>query len=452
LQGSDNPAVRSRRWIALLAAAGLAQGVEAQEFPRYLLLAADGGANQNFGVAVALSERYAVVGAPGAVSPGSESTGAAYVYSFDGSRWIQEAKLVAPDSGFRSSFGAATAADGERVVVGAPNEIVDGLPSRGAVYVFARTNDVWTQQARLLPERVDRDQYFGAAVAMSGDTIAVGVPGDFVNTNVNQGSVQVFVRSGTAWVRQAQVISADGADADRFGSAVSLDGDTLAAGAAGNDNERGAAYAFLRSGTGWLQQAKLSAPVGQPEDRFGEGIAVSGNSIVVGAPYVDVGNAMDAGAAYVFVRAGGLWSLQAQLSANDRAAEDYFGGAVAALGESALVGAIGDDIGVFEDLGSAYLYRRNGSAWTVESKLSPPSGSFDNAGVSVALSSRARLLGAWQSRAGGAPGQGAAYAFGPVPAAAPAPVPGLGGTASALLAVMIAIFAGFYSALRRQGT
>jgi hypothetical protein len=297
---------------------------------------------------------------------------------------------------------------------------------------------------------MDRDQFFGASVAISGDTIAVGVPGDFVNTNINQGSVQIFARTGNTWARQAQVSSADGTDADLFGSAVSIDGDILAVAAEGDDDDRGAAYVFLRAGSAWAQQAKLTAPVRQPLDRFGAGVAVTGTTVVAGAPSVDVGSTMDAGAAYVFVRSATGWSLQTQLLAGDGAAEDYFGVSVAARGDHVLVGAMGDDLGVFEGVGSAYLYRRTGVSWSLDSKLEPSPGSSGEAGVSVALSNTARLLGAWRSAAGGSTNQGAAFAFGPAPAAPPVPVVGLGWQGLTVLVLVLALFATLHPVLRRS--
>ena len=159
----------------------------------------------------------------------------------------------------------------------------------------------------------------------------------------------MFTRTGTSWSQQAQLTAGDGAAGDLFGYSVALAGDTALVGAYGNDigaaANQGSAYVFTRSGTSWSQQAQLTAGDGAANDYFGYSVAVSGDTALVGAYADDVGAAADQGSAYVFTRSGTSWSQQAQLTAGDGAAGDIFGISVALAGDTALVGAYANDIG-----------------------------------------------------------------------------------------------------------
>lgn len=329
-----------------------------------------------------------------------------------------------------SIFGDAVAIDGDTLVVGAPREDHAGMDSAriddaGAAYVFVLQGSAWVQQAKLVAEdpaafahlggSIDAqavmsasaadnaagvddliDERFSTAVAISGDTVAVGAYGDPQN-GINSGAVYIFVRSGDTWSQQAKVTPSGGAASDFFGSAVALDGDTLVVGAAGHDGQdldAGAAYVFVRNGTSWSQQAKLESSDSAAFDLFGASVALQGDTVVVGASHHDAGGS-DSGAAYVFVRTGDAWALQAKLLAGDGAAKDYFGGAVALDAELAVVSASGDDNGRGIDAGAAYIFARSDGAWSELTKLI---GSHalpgDRFGYAVALDDQNLVIGA----------------------------------------------------------
>jgi hypothetical protein len=173
----------------------------------------------------------------------------------------------------------------------------------------------------------------------------------------------VFVRSGTTWSQQAYLKASNTGAGDRFGGSVSVSGDTVVVGAYLEDSsttgvnstpnnsatDSGAAYVFVRGGTTWSQQAYLKASNTGANDYFGNSVAVSGDTVVVGAPYEDSGttgvnstpneSAADSGAAYVFLRSGTTWSQQAYLKASNTGANDYFGWSVSVSGDTVVVGA-----------------------------------------------------------------------------------------------------------------
>jgi len=278
------------------------------------LVAGDGAALDQFGSAVAISGDTAVVGAPYDTVAGMSQQGSVYVFIRTGSTWTQQAQLFASDGAAGDEFGWSVAIDGDTIVVGADADDVFANIDQGTAYVFTRSGTVWTEQAHLYANDgsgTDRD-YFGVAVAVKGDTAIVGAYLDDYVSNINQGSAYVYVRSGTAWSLQQHLLAGDGAAVDEFGSSVGLDADTAVVGAwsktVGSNIQQGAAFIFVRSGTVWTQQAKLTASDGQAQDFFGGSVAVSGDTVVAGSDWHDFTGQTDQGAAYVFVRTGTTWS------------------------------------------------------------------------------------------------------------------------------------------------
>ena len=160
---------------------------------------------------------------------------------------------------------------------------------------------------------------------------------------VDQGSAYVFVRSGGVWSQQQKLLASDAAAGDLFGVSVAISGETVVVGAPFDDGaagfDQGSAYVFVRSGGVWSQQQKLEASDAAAGDMFGSSVAISGETVVVGAPLDDGAAGTDQGSAYVFVRSGGVWSQQQKLEASDAAAVDCFGFSVAISGETVVVGA-----------------------------------------------------------------------------------------------------------------
>ena len=376
------------------------------------LTAADGAAGDCFGWSVALSGDTALVGAYADDDNGVNS-GSAFVFTRDGTTWNQQAKLTAGESAAGDNFGTSVALSGDTVLIGAYKDDDKGTDS-GSAYVFTRDGTNWIQQAKLTADDGATYDYFGYSVALSGDTALVGAYQDD-DKGDNSGSAYVFTRSGTTWTQQAKLIANDGTASDWFGTSVALHGDTALVGAYGDDDKgdnSGSAHVFTRDGTNWIQQAKLTASDGANYSYFGSAVALSDDTALVGA-YMAV-NA--AGSAYVFTRDGTNWPQQAKLTAADGAAYDYFGRSVALSGGTALVGADGDDDKGY-DSGSAYVFTRDGTTWTQRAKLIADDGAKNDCfGWSVALSDDTALVGAYQddgldALGGAAADQGSAYVF-----------------------------------------
>ena len=298
-----------------------------------------------FGNSVSVSGDTAVVGAAGKNS--------AYVFVRSGSNWNQQAKLTASDAAAGDDFGISVSVSGDTAVVGAYYK----NSRKGAAYVFVRSGTIWNQQAKLTASDAAADDYFGNSVSVSGDTAVVGA----YYKDSHKGAAYVFVRSGSIWNQQAKLTASDAAANDYFGDSVSVNSNTAVVGASGKNSNKGAAYVFVRSGSIWNQQAKLTASDAVADDYFGTSVSVSSDTAVVGAS----GKESHTGAAYVFVRSGSIWSQQIKLTASDPSASDYFGHSVSISGDTAVVGAYCKD----SNKGAAYVFVRSGSIWSQQVKL-----------------------------------------------------------------------------------
>ena len=352
------------------------------------LTPADGGARDFFGYAVALSGETALVGAQRASVGGADSRGAAYVFARSGGVWTQQAQLTASDGEAGDHFGTAVALSGDTAVIGAD---VGGAADKGAVYVFTRGGGEWAEQAQLTVSTTSLYPRLGCSVALSGGTIVAGAYWSDHGGAAMRGTAYVFTGAVATWSQQAELSASAGDGGDQFGVAVAVDGDTAVVGAdQAGASLKGAAYVFTRSGGVWTERKTLAASDGGSGDQFGYAVALSGGTALVGAQASDQG-ASDQGAAYVFTGAGENWSQQARLTV---AGSQYFGSAVALSGDTAVVGAAWDG-GGGADRGAAHVYRRSGSSWVKQARLTAADGrANDQFGRSVAVAGGTAIVGA----------------------------------------------------------
>ena len=370
------------------------------------LTADDAEADDWFGRSVAISGDSVIVGAE-RENEGGDTSGSAYVFARSGSSWSQQDKLTANDAAAFDNFGRSVAISGDSVVVGAFQDDDDGSNS-GSAYVFTRSGSSWSQQDKLTANDATADDYFGFSVAISGNSVVVGALDEDDESGIDPGSAYVFTRTGTSWSQQQKLTANDAAGGDFFGWSVAISGDSVVVSAIG-DSISGSAYVFTRSGSSWSQQDKLTANDAAAGDTFGLSVAISGDSVVIGASGDDDGGSRS-GSAYVFTRTGSSWSQQDKLTANDAAANDSFGHSVDISGDSVVVGSYKDDDDG-ADSGSAYVFTRSGSSWSQQDKLTAnDAAANDQFGVSVAISSNTVVVGAHQDDDGGAD-SGSAYVF-----------------------------------------
>ncbi|MGH9380514.1 MAG: hypothetical protein ACRD2Z_07870, partial [Thermoanaerobaculia bacterium] len=272
--------------------------------PQAKLTADDGAGFDAFGISVALSGDTALVGAYFADVDGNPDQGAAYVFTRSGGVWSPQAKLTADNGAPVDQFGVSVALSEDTALVGAYFAAVDGNILQGAAYVFTRSGGEWSQQDKLIADDGAANDLFSISVALSGGTALVGAWGAAVDGNSAQGAAYVFTHSGGEWSQQAKLTADDGAEGDFFGRAVALSGDTALVGAFEADvdgnSAQGAAYVFTHSGGEWSQQTKLTADDGAQSDQFGFSVALSGDTALVGAYFAAVDGNTAQGAAYVY--------------------------------------------------------------------------------------------------------------------------------------------------------
>jgi FG-GAP repeat len=355
------------------------------------LAAGDAAAYDSFGISVSLSGEYAMVGTYGDDDNGSDS-GSAYVFVRNGTVWSQQQKLIAPDGAASDYFGWAVGISGDKAIVGAYGDD-DVAYMCGSAYGYKRNGSVWTFEQKIKPTDLAHSDHFGKAISISGDTALIGSPQHTAGAS-SSGAAYLFQRGSNSWSLQKKLTASDGRSYDNFGVAVSLDNGTALVGADKDDNKgenSGSAYVFVRNGSTWSQQKVLTAADGAAEDLFGSAVSISGDTALIGAPGDD-DQGWASGSAYAFVRTGTTWSQQQKLIATDTSEYDSFGCAVSVSRGSALVGASRFNS---SESGFAYLFWRIGPVWQLQQKLqAPDGGQFDRFGIAVCLSDRTALVGA----------------------------------------------------------
>ncbi len=317
------------------------------------LTASDGDGDADYGISVAISGNRAIVGASGDTHDGKR-TGAAYIYAYDGSSWHEMQKIIAEDGRIKDWFGCSVGIYGDDAVIGAWANDENGEDA-GAAYVFHFTGSQWVQEAKLLSSDGSAHDYFGGSVAISESGIIVGADDEDSNGS-SSGAAYIFNSDGNDWVETAKLTPSDGSSGDHFGDSVDISGDVAAIGAPWDDpkgEKSGSAYVFRNSGGVWQEEQKLHASDGRPEDIF-YSVSINGNDLLVGAPG-DSPNGHNSGSTYYFQFDGTQWNQKQKLVPLNGDAEDSFGDAVAMSGRFALCGAQFHDFSE-PDMGAVYIF------------------------------------------------------------------------------------------------
>ncbi|MCP4106107.1 MAG: hypothetical protein GY749_11300 [Desulfobacteraceae bacterium] len=354
-----------------------------------------------------------------------------------------EVKITAADGSAYDFLGHSVSISGEYAIMGSENH--------SSAYIFKRDGNEWNQHVKL----EESGNYFGGSVSISGDYAIVGCKGDDDNGN-NSGAAYIFKTDGTAWNQQTKLAAGDGSQYDYFGSSVFISGDYAIVAASGS------AYIFMRDGITWNQQAKLTSA--SADDGFGNSVSISGDHAIIGASY-DHDNGYYSGSAYIFMRDGTTWNQQIKLSASDSSENGCFGSSVSISEDYAIVGkqrlsayifkrdatgwneqaklinsdclynSFGDSVSISGDYavvgnsfyGAAYVFKRDGNIWNKHLGLKAGNAQTDDSfGYSVDISGNDVIIGATGDDDNGS-SSGAAYIYdlGPSDAEIYSPAPGL---------------------------
>lgn len=267
-------------------------------------------------------------------------------------------------------------------------------------------------ETRLANEGLAAYSGFGSHVAINGDRVVVGTPGAMVHGK-RSGAAYVFIQQNGVWTKESELIPIDPIHNSQFGNAVAISGETIVVGAYGDTqygSYAGAAYVFVREEHGWTQQAKLTPNDAHSWLQFGDPVAIDGERLVVGA-IADKEFANYSGAAYVFLRQEGHWIQEAKLKASLPRADAYFGFSLALEGGRIAIGAPFSSLGASLYVGNVGIFERLGQDWVQTAELwSEDLRSFQFFGWSVALNANSLLVGA-PSASGGVSSSGVVHLF-----------------------------------------
>lgn len=336
----------------------------------------------SFGEALALSGDTLAVGAPEASTGFGSSSGAAFVYVRVAGAWALEEQVLGFEIASDDRFGAAIALDGNALAVGAPGDDTGVAVGAGSVYLFTRAGGHWAQSLKLIDPAAAGSAQFGRAVALAGTSLVVGAPTDGID-----GLVHIYENVSGFWIQRA-LLAPSSLEGRGFGTSVSLDAGQLLVGFGGFGASP--AELWVESSGLWSAGATLTPPNLGSYNPYPNAIALASNTAVVGVP-----THTDTGAAWVWAGSGATWTLEATLDNPGTARSDAFGSALAIDGQTLVVGAPNDDTVAGRDSGAAYVFEHTVAGWTLRQKLIPPAGwASSGFGSSVAVSGDRLVVGA----------------------------------------------------------
>lgn len=349
------------------------------------LLHTNPGDGDFLGNAVSLNGPRVLVGAKGRDEVGFRS-GAAYLFERRNTGWVETAKLVPSSAAIEDEFGDAVAQNDDCLLIGARGADATGTNS-GSVTVFEEIGGTWLETQVVLPAGLQSGVRFGDQLSVDGDRAVISAEGDG-QMGTNAGAAYVFERIAGVWTEQAKIVGSDSAAGDAFGHAVWVSGDRIIVGAQNHDGaapNAGAAYIFELQADTWVETAKLESSDIAAADRFGREVSLDGTRCIIGSETNDA-FATDAGSAYIFELAGGVWTQTNQLTPTGGAAGDFFGHAVSIKGNWAVVGAFTSDLAA-NDAGAVYVYQHDGTTWNeVEIVVAEDPNNGDRYGRGVTIS------------------------------------------------------------------
>ncbi len=317
------------------------------------LTAKDAKPNDYFGISVAIAGDRILVGAAEARTNGSR-TGAVYVYERTNKVWALTQKLM-PSTGAASDyFGYAVALEGNVAIIGAPQTDAVAYDS-GAAYVFTYDGTFWSEKAKLSPPTGGVYGFFGGSVALFGTTVLIGQWDD--GSGADMGSVFAFKENSGSWIFQQELKASDRALGDTFGFSVALHNNKAFIGAPFRDGScvnSGAVYVYGRYNDVWCEEQIIIPEDKNASQAFGSSVAVYGDMAAIGS-YWDQDNGDYSGSAYAYRDIENVWTQQFKYLPNDGVVGQLFGISAAMDGDRVIVGANGDDDNG-TDSGAAYQF------------------------------------------------------------------------------------------------
>ena len=377
----------------------------------------------NYGGALSLGNDFLVVGAQG----GPANTGSAFAFRFRDGTWQADTKLIPLDAAVGDSFGYAVAVDGDFAVVSAQEDDLPSLTNAGSAWVFSRDNNQWLAgDITLTGTSAGSNDQNGQACAIDGDYAISGAEGATDTGAANSGVAYIWNRgTSTGWAQQLRLTSGSQEANQLFGRSVAISGNTVIVGVPGRDfgiaTDQGCVFLYTRNGSAWpaasTSMGAIAIPPGyltssttpSANEYFGQSVGISGGTAIVGAWGYDAPGLSNSGTAHIAIRnANNIWQMNSRIEAADKASNDNFGYSVAISGDYAVVGAYGKN----GNTGAAYVFQRNGASFRQIQKLSSNDlAAGDGFGIGVAIDGDTIVVGAYTKNINGNAAQGAAYIF-----------------------------------------
>jgi hypothetical protein len=268
------------------------------------------------------------------------------------------------------------AIDQDTIIVGSLHDVENDVTHDGSAYVFTRNSGVWTETQKLIGSDAADNDWFGEAVALQGDTAVIEAKFDINSGSFGNGGVYIFSRQTDGlWVKVQKLAVANNGTNDNFGEHVAIDGQTVVIGESYGNEDKGAAYVYVKTGDNWTLETQLLSSKGAPQDEFWRSVDVSGDTVVGGVPGLYVGPNIS-GYAVVFQRTGNIWDNGFELRPGNGFFRDEFGDSVAIDGDPIVV-----DNGIYGIGEASYVFQQKGTVniWTQIQKL-------NSSGIAVVFS------------------------------------------------------------------
>ncbi len=355
----------------------------------------DSSAAGGFGQSVSISGNYAIVGAYNDATAGNPVKGSASIYQYNGTNWVFMQKLTDATGSINERFGVSVAISGNYAVVGAYLDNIGANVGQGSASIYQFNGTNWVLMQKLTDATGAASDFFGNSVSISGNFVMIASFGDNVGANTDQGSASIYQYNGSSWVLMQKITDATGAANDNFGFNVTISGNLAIVGSpfddVGANTDQGSASVYKYNGSTWVLQQKITDAFGATDDHFGSSVAIEGNFAVVGEPGHKVGVNLSVGNATVYKYNGTNWIALQFLANTQGIGGDQFGTAVTISGNYIMVGSTQSVNGSTQQ-GAAFIYQKIGIGWQKLQMITDPGGMANDLFDAVAVNGAAKLF------------------------------------------------------------
>ena len=315
--------------------------------------------------------------------------------------------------GVAEYYGSSVSISGDFAIVGSDGDFNHGAYC-GAAFIYRIESDKWVQMQKIIEPPTSTNDFFGTSVSISGNYAVIGIP-QYINGGIEVGAITIYQYDGANWVFMQRIVNTGGTAGERFGRSVAVSGNRIIVGAPYDDNSftnQGSISIYQYNGASWVLMQKIYDASGAANDNFGFSVSISGDIAIAGAPNDDNGAFADQGSASVYRYMAGSWVFSIRNTNPSARASVFWGTSVGVSGNSIIIGAPGDIVGANTNQGSISFFDFNGVNWIYGGKYNNPSGlQNDRLGNHVSISGDYAFAGAENAQIGANINQGSSLIF-----------------------------------------